>query len=177
MDLSPPAQFLLPAAVAVLIAWRLYSRLRRLVGRQRLSPLRAWLTVSLFPLLIALLLVRSLAHPVTALALAGGVAAGVALARYSLRRTKFERTPLGGFYTPNAHVGIALSLLLVARVGYRAAQMYLFSQAAATDSIAFLHSPLTLILFGMLAGYYVAYAVGLLRWRRRAGDDATADAR
>lgn len=146
-----------------------------MVGRQRLSRGRVWLTVSFFPLLIALLFVRSLAHPASALALAGGVAAGVALAGYGLRHTRFERTPLGWFYTPNAHVGIALSLLLVARIGYRAAQMYFFSQTAGTDSIAFLHSPLTLVVFGMLAGYYVAYAIGLFRWWRQASEPRDPD--
>jgi hypothetical protein len=175
MDLAHPATLLLPAAIAALIGWRMYSRLKRMVGRQRMSTVRAWLTVGFFPLLIALLFVRSLAHPASALALAGGLAAGVALAAYGLRRTKFERTPLGWFYTPNAHVGIALSLLLVARVSYRVAQMYFFAQAARTDSIAFLGSPLTLIIFGMLAGYYVAYAIGLLRWRSQARDGGPAD--
>jgi hypothetical protein len=72
------------------------------------------------------------------------------------------------FYTPNAHLGVALSLLLMARIGYRAAQLYLSAGAAQEGSSAFARNPLTLLIFGMLAGYYVAYAVGLLRWRRRA---------
>jgi hypothetical protein len=29
-----------------------------------------------------------------------------------------------------------------------------------------LQSPLTLAIFGLLAGYNTAYAIGLLRWRR-----------
>ncbi len=29
------------------------------------------------------------------------------------------------------------------------------------------NSPLTLAIFGTLAGYYVTYAIGLLRWRAR----------
>jgi len=32
----------------------------------------------------------------------------------------------------------------------------------------FTRSPLTLAIFGLLAGYYKAYAIGLLRWRARA---------
>jgi hypothetical protein len=31
----------------------------------------------------------------------------------------------------------------------------------------FTRSPLTLLIFGVLAGYYMTYAVGLLRWRKR----------
>jgi hypothetical protein len=168
MDLAHPATLLLPAGIAVLVGWRLYSRVKRMVGRQRFSKVRSWLSVCLFPLLVALLLLSSLAHPAAALALAAGVVVGAALGLYGLRLTKFEQTPLGMFYTPNAHLGIALSLLLIARIGYRAAQLYLTAGAAQEASTAFVRSPLTLLIFGTLAGYYVAYAVGLLRWRRRA---------
>jgi hypothetical protein len=31
--------------------------------------------------------------------------------------------------------------------------------------LEFAHSPLTLSIFGLLAGYYIAYAIGLVRWR------------
>jgi hypothetical protein len=31
----------------------------------------------------------------------------------------------------------------------------------------FTSSPLTLLIFGTLAGYYVTYAIGLLSWQRR----------
>jgi hypothetical protein len=168
MDLSHPATLLLPAGIAALVAWRLYSRVKRMVGRQRLSKVRPWVTVSLFPLLVALLLVGSLSHPYAMLALVAGVAAGAALGLYGLRLTKFEQTPLGLFYTPNAYLGTALSLLLIARIGYRAAQLYFTPGAIQEGSTVFARSPLTLLIFGTLAGYYIAYAAGLLRWRRRA---------
>lgn len=140
-----------------------------MVGRQRLSNVRPWLTVCLFPLLIALLLVGVLAQPPAALGLAGGLGIGVALGLYGLRLTKFEQTPLGLFYTPNAHLGIALSLLFIGRLLYRAAQMYLGNAALQDGAISFGRSPLTLVIFGTLAAYYVTYAAGLLRWRHRAG--------
>jgi hypothetical protein len=167
MDLSHPVTLLLPAGIAALVGWRLYSRFKRMVGRQRLSTFRAWLTACSFPLLVALLLLRSLFHPYSALALVAGLAAGTALGLYGLRLTNFEQTPLGLFYTPHAHLGIALSLLLVARIAYRAVQLYFASEAIQAGSLTFARSPLTLLIFGALAGYYVAYAAGLLRWRRR----------
>ena len=167
MDLTHPTTLLLPAGIAALVGWRLYSRVKRMVRRQRLSKVRPWLTVCLFPLLVVLLLLGSLPHPHASLALVAGVAAGVGLALYGLRLTKFEQTPLGLFYTPNAHLGIALSALLIARIGYRAAQLYFVPGSLQEGSAAFARSPLTLLIFGTLAGYYVAYAVGLLRWRYR----------
>jgi hypothetical protein len=167
MDLSHPTTLLLPAGIAALVGWRLYSRVKRMVGRQRLSKVRPWVTLCVFPLLVALLLVSSLSHPYVALALAAGVAAGVALGFYGLRLTKFEQTPVGLFYTPNLHLGIALSALFIARIGYRAVQLYFAPQLLQQGSAAFGRSPLTLLIFGTLAGYYTAYAVGLLRWRQR----------
>jgi len=72
---------------------------------------------------------------------------------------------------------VHLSLLFAARVAYRIAQVYLVAGAATQEaSNAFVRSPLTLAIFGTLVGYYVAYAVGLLRWRRRVGLDGSAPA-
>jgi hypothetical protein len=153
--------------ITVLIVWRMYSRFRRMVGRQRLSNVRPWITVCVFPILIALIFLGSFAHPRNTLALGAGLALGVGLGIYGLRLTKFEETPAGLFYTPNAHIGIALSLLFLARVVYRAIRLYLSAIPIAEPPTAIAYSPLTLLLFGTLAGYYVMYAVGLLRWRCR----------
>ncbi len=169
MDLSHPTTFLVPAGIAALIVWRMYSRVRRMVGRQRLSRIRPWLTVFFFPVLLVFLLLGSLGHPEAAPALICGVLVGCGLGWYGLRLTKFEQSPLGLFYTPNAHLGIALSLLLIGRLSYRAVQLRSVSGSFQSDSGAFVRSPVTLIIFGTLAGYYVAYAVGLLRWKHRVG--------
>jgi len=167
MDLSHPTALLVPAGVAALVGWRLYARVRRMVTRQRLSRVRPWVTLLIFPVLVAVLLIGSRSHPSAATALAAGVAAGALLGVYGLRLTKFEQTPAGLFYTPNLHLGIALSALLIARIGYRAVQMYFLPGSLQEGSAAFARSPLTLLIFGTLAGYYVAYAVGVLRWKRR----------
>jgi hypothetical protein len=167
MDLTHPITLLLPVGIAALVVWRVHSRIKRMVGRQRLSRVRPWLTVVLFPLLLALLLFASVDHPEAAGALLGGVLLGCALAWYGLRLTKFEVSPIGLFYTPNAHLGVALSLLLIGRLAYRAVQVYAAHGSFHADSGAFARSPLTLVIFGTLAGYYVAYAAGLLRWKHR----------
>jgi hypothetical protein len=154
------------AGIIALVAWRIYTRVRRLVGRQRLSRFRPWVSVILFPLLILFLLLGSVAYPVVALAELAGVAIGIALGIYGLRSTSFENTQAGLYYTPNAHIGIALSLLIVGRVAYRVVQLYL-STASFTEPVNLARSPLTLLIIGTVAGYYAAYAFGLLRWRRK----------
>jgi hypothetical protein len=161
---------LISLGVVALVAWRLYARVRRMVGRQTLSRVRPWVTVVVFPVLIAALLLGSAAHPFNALTLLAGVGVGVALGVYGLRLTTFEATPQALFYTPNAHLGIALSLLMLGRVAYRMAQLYGLvdsASAAAAAPTEFFRSPLTLAIFGTLAGYYATYAIGLLRWRAR----------
>jgi hypothetical protein len=148
-----------------LILWRVYARFRRMVGRQRLSRVRPWITLAIFPSLVLLLGLAARSHPERLWWLAGGLILGSMLGVFGLRRTRFEPTPKGLFYTPNAHLGIALSLLFVGRIIYRVAEVYLLDPSSAHGMDDFARSPLTLAVFGLLAGYYIAYAVGLVRWR------------
>jgi hypothetical protein len=166
--MQPPGSTLVPLLVFVpVIIWRLYSRMRRSIGRQTLSKIRPWITVIVFPLLIALLGWAALTHPERLLWLGGAVCVGAVLGVFGLGKTAFENTPQGLFYTPNAHIGIALSVLLAVRVVYRMAQVYSTDPGAQVATTDFASSPLTLTVIGLLAGYYVAYAIGLIRWRSR----------
>ncbi|MEO6918241.1 MAG: hypothetical protein ABI171_04245 [Collimonas sp.] len=157
--------------IAALVVWRLYSRVRRMVGRQKMSHTRTWIRIAFFSLLIVALLLASAVHPMHAAALLGGAVAGAALGWYGIRLTRFEQTPEGLFYTPSLHLGIALSGLFIGRLIYRGVLLYSASSVApdAFPSAEFAGSPLTLLIFGILAGYYVVYAIGLLLWRRRVG--------
>jgi hypothetical protein len=149
-----------------LIAWRVVARFRRLIGRQRLSRVRPWVTLAIFPLLVLLLAASALPQPERLGWLAMGLFLGVLLGGYGLWRTRFEPTRGGLYYTPNAHLGIALSLLFVGRIVYRIAQVAFLDSAAPRGMGAFFTSTATLAIFGLLAGYYVRYAIGLVRWRR-----------
>jgi hypothetical protein len=50
------------------------------------------------------------------------------------------------------------------RMAWRAYEFYALGSFAHHE---FVSSPLTLVIFGVLAGYYMSYAVGLLAWRKR----------
>jgi hypothetical protein len=161
--------------IVALIAWRMYARARRLIGRQRLPPVRPWITVIVFPVLVALLGVGAHTSLRLSTALAAGVIAGVTLGVIGLRMTRFEVAGDGLYYTPSAHLGIALSTLVVARVVWRFLFTGMGTAGAGFGGGSALPAqpphttltPLTLLLFGMLAGYYFTYAVGLLRWASR----------
>lgn len=148
-----------------LIAWRMYARVRKLVGRQRLSKIRPWITLVIFPLILAALGFLAREHIDRLSYLLGGLVIGAGLAVYGLKKTLFEPTPQGLFYTPNAHLGIALSLLFFCRIVYRMLEVYVLNPVETHDPLSFAASPLTLIVFGVLASYYIGYAIGLLRWR------------
>lgn len=166
MQAPSPATLGLLVLIPIL-AWRAYARFRRMVGRQRLSRVRPWITLVLFPALVLLLATASWGDAQRLLWLPIGVAAGAALGVFGLRHTRFEPTPRGLYYTPNAHLGIALSLLFAVRILYRLVEVYLIHPGAPGAAPDFVRSPLTLAVFGLLAGYYIAYAIGLVRWRWR----------
>jgi membrane protein CcdC involved in cytochrome C biogenesis len=175
--MTPQAtHLLLTAAIIGLIVWRLYSRIRRVIGRQRFSAVRPWMTIILFPLLLALLALGAHGQPFVETSLAGGIVLGIALGIFGLRLTRFEVTREGLFYTPSAHLGVALSTLLVCRIAYRFIVKGLpVTQSGAPAAPAAL-TPLTLLLIGTLAGYYCTYAIGLLRWSSRADGEPRAEA-
>ena len=62
--------------IITLVLWRVYSRVRRMVGRQTLRPRRLQITLVVFPLLLAMLMLTSLAHPLNALYVCAGAATG-----------------------------------------------------------------------------------------------------
>ncbi len=161
-----PQSTAITAGVALLIAWRMYSRIRRMVGRQKSKAFRHWLTLIIFPSILAMFAITAFTHPESEAALAVGIAAGAGLAVWGLKKTRFETTPAGYFYTPNAHIGIALSVLFLARIAYRFYEVSVLTGAQSASQMQdFGRSPLTLLVFGTLAGYYVVYAAGILRWR------------
>lgn len=173
--MTPPVYLhaLTPVAIGAFVLWRVTKRVRRLVGRQPVRPARLLLTLIVFPLLVAMLGAASLTRPDMLVGLAAGLAIGAGIGVIALRMTRYEATDQGLFYTPNTAIGVALSLLFVGRVLYRFGAVYL--ETGTVDPRAFQSfgsSALTLLIFGVLAGYYVAYAIGIQLWRRSSGRTA-----
>src|SRR3954468_18345507 len=160
---APATPTLVLLLLVPLLVWRIYARFRRLVGRQRLTKVRPWITLTVFPLLAALLAWVAYPNMDRIGWLAAGIAAGAGLSLFGLKLTSFERTSQGLFYTPNKYLGISLVLLFIGRIAYRVVEVAALS--ASNTVTGFVVSAVTLAVFGLLAGYYIGYAVGLLRWR------------
>ena len=147
-----------------LIGWRIYTRVRRNIGRQPFH-LRRWKSaVIVFSAITALLAVFA-ARSLPALGgLAAGLALGTALAVLAFRLTRWESSPEGNFYTPNIVIGLGVTLLFLGRLADRFITVLGMSPAdrATSSGIAAYQNPLTLLTFGVTAGFYIAYNASLL---------------
>src|SRR5271170_33113 len=100
----------MPILFGSLIAWSIYRRVRRNIGRQKLRPRRAITSIIILSVVSVLIVVTSLQNSDLLLGFSGGLSLGVLLGFIGLHLTRFETTDDGHFYTPNTHIGVALSL-------------------------------------------------------------------
>jgi hypothetical protein len=146
------------------LVWRVDSRVKAQMQRQRSILTRHYTALLVF---VAMILVPAseLFTNLPALGwLAVGTAAGIGYGVYGLRITRFEDTPEGYYFTPNARLGIVIAMLFVARVLYVGFEIFA-NQGSNAPTPKFTDSPLTLLSVGLLAGYFGTYSAGLLRWR------------
>ena len=161
--------------LVVLMLWR---RVSRQFGRQPIRRKRMIVRVALFAVIGGMLLLSGFRDVRLAEGLAGGIVLGAALGLLGLRLTRFETDPVrGDCYVPNPWVGAVLVALLLGRLAWRF--LVLWPQMQQTASLAaaqapgtamtmgYHGSPLTLLVFGLLVGYYIAYYAGLLVHHRR----------
>lgn len=167
------------AALVVFVGWRIYRRVRRQFGRQRVHRRRLTMTAIFFPLLLVLVALPSVALGDLRIveAIVAGVVLGVLVGLIGLKLTRFEVDERGGCYVPNTWLGVAVSLLFVGRLAYRFGVVYLSAGTIGPSALqSFGRSPLTLALFGVVAAYYATYAIGVLVWFARAKDGAASTA-
>jgi hypothetical protein len=150
----------IPVVIGGLFAWRIYRRLRRNIGRQPLRPRRIISSIVIFSVLSVMFAIAGLEFPKILIGLGGGLLIGALLGLLGLRLTKFETTDEGHFYTPNTHIGVGLTVLFVGRMIYH---FWFFNDetTASPQGSSPFQSPLTLFFFGLIAGYYLVYYVGL----------------
>lgn len=159
--------------IAAAILFILYRRFRRIFGRQRLRPKRMIFRVVILTVVCLLVLAspfRSLASDSAAV---GGAVIGIALGLWALMHTKFENSAEGRFYTPNGYIGMIVVALFFGRLIYRFLVIYPLVHQAAQQAAqnpqmqsnpfdTFQHSPMTVGLYFLLAGYYISYYVSVL---------------
>jgi hypothetical protein len=153
-------------ALVPLLVWRIYSRIKNQMTRQRSIVSRHYTGLIVFAALVVVPGTEVVDRPFELAALAAGAIAGIALGTYGLRRTQFEDTPEGYFFTPPSRMGILIAMLLVARVIYLGIEIYM-NQGSNRPNPRFSDSPVTMLCLGMTAAYFATFSLGLMRWRRR----------
>ena len=170
------SKLIIPVLVVALLAWRIYIRMRRTFGRQRVEPRRLRVRITLLGVIGALLLVAA-GHDAWSLGgICAGAAGGALLALLGLRHTRFEATTEGRFYTPHTYIGLAVTAAFFGRLIYDLLQ---FSHdAPALSALPGAgpgpnpYNPVTLALSGAFIAYYLAYYLGVLRCSLQAARDA-----
>ncbi|QEE23444.1 DUF1453 domain-containing protein [Rhodanobacter glycinis] len=161
--------------LVLLILWR---RISRQFGRQPIRRKRMIVRVAIFAVIGCVLLLSGLRDVRLAEGLAGGIVLGAGLGLLGLRLTRFETDPeRGDCYVPNPWIGAVLVALLLGRLMWRFlvlwpqmqhAESLAAAQAPGTSmTMSYRSSPLTLLVLGLLIGYYIAYYAGLLIHHRR----------
>src|SRR6476620_10980727 len=92
--------------LTIFIAWALYRRVRRNIGRQPLRPMRMQWRIGILGVVGALILLTAMRDMNLFGAMIAGVVGAAALGWFGLRHTKFESTPQGNFYTPHTYIGM-----------------------------------------------------------------------
>jgi hypothetical protein len=153
-----------PILFGGLIAWSIYRRVRRNIGRQPLRPTRHVISIVVFFVISLVLLGVSELLPKLVSGFGIGLLLGAVLGFVGLRLTKFETTAEGRFYTPDPRIGMAIVLLFVGRMIYRFWSLrHLVGEAQTPPPFK---SALTYLTFGLLAGYYIVFYIGLIRHAR-----------
>jgi len=155
-----------------LLAWIVWRRVSRQFGRQPIRRKRMIFRVAVFVLVGSLLALSGFHHVALAEGLAGGALTGGALGLLGLRLTRFEVDPVkGDCYVPNPWIGALLTVLLLGRLGWRLMvawpQMQQASAPPGALPVGHALTPLTMLVVGLLVGYYIAYFSGLLIHHRR----------
>ena len=149
-----------------LLAWMVWKRVSRQFGRQPIRRKRMIARIVIFALIGCLLALSGLQQLALAEGLLGGILIGGAVGLVGLRLTRFEVDPVkGDCYVPNPWIGALLTALLLGRLAWRMLEVWHQMQLApaAAGGVAAMQpmgqalSPLTMLVIGLLVGYYIAY--------------------
>jgi hypothetical protein len=164
MDISITTLALL--VLTPLLVWRVYNRIKARMTRQRSIVSRHYTGVLVFGAMIVVPLVQLFDRLPNLAALLAGAALGTGWSMWALKRTRFEDTPQGYFFTPPARLGILMAMILVARILYLGVEIYA-NQGKGVPAPKLTDDAITMLCVGLTAGYFGWYSAGLLQWRRR----------
>ncbi|WP_211369475.1 hypothetical protein [Pseudoxanthomonas kalamensis] len=162
---APFHAHLAPYLFSALLVFLVFRRIRRNFGLQPWRPVRIGIRLTLLGLVALLLASAAIFVPQLRMAVIAGFVTGLPLGLFGLMHTRLEWNNGQRWYTPNPWIGLALTALLVGRLGWRIFHADLLTAQSAPQA-----SALTLGLAALLIGYSLAYTVGLILRMRRLAD-------
>jgi cytochrome b561 len=166
--------YLITLPLLALIVWR---RVSRSFGRQPIRRKRTIARIVIFVIIGSALALSGFRHLALAEGLFGGVLIGGAIGLVGLQLTRFEVDPVkGDCYVPNPWIGALLTVLLLGRLAWRLmvvwpqlqhAQATAHGAGMQMQPMGYASSPLTMLVLGLLVGYYIVYYSGLLVHHQR----------
>ena len=164
-----PSHFIGSLIPIALVLFFIYRRFRRNFGRQKLGRKRLKFRMYLLGIVGVLLLPGALFSSLSALATIVGLGAGVVLALWAAKHTRFEKQDDTLYYIPHTYTGMVVSALFLGRIISRFVIL-----SSSMGSLAFMdsagaspgdfggfsnisHNPVTRCIFYILVGYYVYY--------------------
>jgi hypothetical protein len=167
---SPETSQWLTMAISVpLTGFLVYRRFKRTFGKQPIKR-RSMIGRSVVLSFIALVLVVTMPTLPMFAAAAGGLLFGTLAALYGFKKTVFDITEQGRFYTPDKWVGLAMTSIFLGRMVSR---LLVLQQVGAFDPAdgppaQLPRSPLTTGAFWLWSVYYVVFFALVLRHDSRA---------
>ena len=156
----------------VLLPLSLWQRYRLGKARRKAWPwlvkLNSWLLLASSVVLLISMAVTNIWWPGAFVYALAGWGIGLVIGFVGLWLTRFEATPQGLFYTPNAWLILLLTMLVTARIAMGFEEMWRYWQGKqALAMIPVLDHASLFAVAGLLIGYYLIYTWGLRRrWPR-----------
>lgn len=149
-----------------LAVWRIYSRLKIVVGRTKSEVWRHYAMLATMVLMLLVVLTQIFGNWIAMAALLAGGIVGAALGQRNMKLTRLENRPEGFFFTQNRTMSLVIYLLFISRLIYRLFEAYLHMHNGLPLDPDFLGNPVSAWVFGLLGGYLGYYSWLLIQWRR-----------
>jgi hypothetical protein len=99
-----------------LAVWRIYSRLKVVLGRTKSELWRHYATLAVMAVALLAVLVQIFGNWIAMAALLAGALIGALLGQRNMRLSRLENRPDGFFYTQNRKLALLVIMLFISRL-------------------------------------------------------------
>jgi uncharacterized membrane protein len=160
-------QIVVIALIAIFVLYRIFRRLRRNFGWQRLNSRKLQMSTAILTILGIVLFALGASHKSSLISDVAGIVIGVILAYIGAAMTRFEQREGHLHYLPNTWIGAIVTVLFLGRILYRIYFAATQTDLAAADRLQSVTGGWTAGLMLVMVSYYVVYNIFLLSKQKR----------